>query len=133
MKRLLASFLALFASGSHSQGENAGPQFSHVTSIEIADAEIAKGSLVRVHLFPLELGGHDVPQNLTYIPIGMEEMWHKIVGTIEKFAAEGLLDGLKVVPEYNGASFVPCRIKFIGTRSTKKSGFEPTLEMWKCA
>jgi hypothetical protein len=43
------------------------------------------------------------------------------------------VDGLKVVPEYNGDSFVPCRIKFSATSSTKKGGFEPTLEMWKCA
>jgi hypothetical protein len=133
LKRFLASIFAFFATGGHAQVAGTGPQFAHVTSIELADAEVKKGNLVKVHLFPLELGGEDVPPNVTYIPIGMEDMWRKVIGTIEKFAAEGLLDGLKVEPEYNGASFVPCRIKFIGTSSTKKGGFEPTLEMWKCA
>jgi hypothetical protein len=133
LKRFLAPLLAFFSAGGQAQVAGTGPQFAHVTSIEMADAEVEKGNLVRVHLFPLELGGADVPPNVTYIPIGMEDMWHKIIGTIEKFAAEGLLDGLKIEPEYNGASFVPCRIKFIGTSSTKKSGFEPTLEMLKCA
>jgi hypothetical protein len=117
----------------HLQGEATGPQFYHVTSIDLATAAVNSGDLVRVHLFPLELGGHDVPPNVTYIPIGMEEMWWNIVGTIAKFGAEGLIDALKVVPEYYGASFVPCRIKFICTSSTMESGFQPTLEMWRCA
>jgi len=133
LKRLLASILALFASSGPAQVTNTGPQFAHVTSIQLADAEVEKGNLLRIHLFPLELGGADLPANVTYIPIGMEDMWKKVIGTIKKLAAEGLIDGLKVEPEYNGASFVPCRIKFIGTSSTKKGGFEPTVELWKCA
>jgi hypothetical protein len=133
LKRLLASIFAFLATGGQAQSEGNGPQFPHVTSTEVANAEVAKGNLVRVYLFPLELGGQDVPVNVTYIPAGMEDMWHKIIGTIEKFGADDLIDKLRVEPEYNGASVVPCRIKFIATHSTKKGGFEPTLEMWKCA
>jgi len=133
MKRLLASIFAFFAGGGQAQIEGAGPQFAHVISTALADAEVKKGNLVKVHLFPLELGGHDVPPNVTYIPIGMEDMWKKIIGTIEQFGADGLIDKLRVEPEYNGDSVVPCRIKFIGTHSTEKRGFEPTLEMWRCA
>jgi hypothetical protein len=134
LKRFLAAILGFFVTaGQTAQAEGAGPQFSQVTSIELADLEVQKGNLLRVHLFPLELGGQDDPLNVTYIPIGMEDMWQKIIGTIGKFGAEGLIDKLSVAPEYSGASVVPCRIKFIGTHSTKKGGFEPTLELWKCA
>jgi len=133
LKRLLALIIAFLATGGQAQVEGTSLQFAHVTSTEIADTEVENGNLARVHLFPLELGGQDVPLNVIYIPIGMKDKWRKLIGTIEKFRTDGLIDKLKVVPEYNGASVVPCRIKFIGTHYTKWIGFEPVIAMWKCA
>ena len=130
MRRLLAVVLSIVACAAH--GADAGPDFSHVRSVEQAEAEVAQGRLIRAYLFPLELGGPDDPQNVAYLPSGMEEAWRSVVGSIGRFAEQGLVDGLSVEPTYNGESLVPCRLKFIATSSNGGAGFEPTLELWSC-
>jgi hypothetical protein len=107
--------------------------FSKVTSAVLAEAEVKNGMLVRIHLFPLEFGGKDIPQNVTWIPAGMDEVRLKLMGTLQRFASEGLINKLSVEPEYNGDSFVPCRITYNAVHSEKGGGFTPTMELWKCA
>ena len=131
MRRLLACVLSVFASAAH--GADAGPDFSHVRNVEQAEAEVAQGRLIRSYLFPLELGGPEDAQNVVYLPSGMEDAWRSVVGSIGRFAEQGLVDGLSVEPTYNGESLVPCRLKFIATSSNGGAGFEPTIELWSCS
>ena len=133
MTRYIASILLFAVSALAIPAEDAVRDFSKVTSAALAEAEVKKGNLVRIHLFPLEFGGQDVPQNVTWIPAGMEDMRLKLMGTLEKFAGEGLINKLSVEPQYSGDSFVPCRITYNASHSEKSGGFTPTLELWKCA
>ena len=131
MRRLLACVLSLVVCTAH--GADAGPDFSHIRNVEQAEAEVAQGRLIRSYLFPLELGGPEEAQNVLYLPAGMEDAWRAVVGSIGRFAEEGLVDGLSVEPTDNGASLVPCRLKFVATSSNGGAGFEPTLELWSCS
>lgn len=105
------------------------PDFSRVTSKAIAQDMAARGRLVRVALFPTELGGPDVPENEVYLPPAVISSREMIVGTLIRFHGEGLITDLYVTPEYKGDSFVPARMVFRAT-GKKGGGFEATLDVW---
>ncbi|MDF0486811.1 hypothetical protein PX554_01610 [Sphingomonas sp. H39-1-10] len=106
------------------------PDFSAVTSRAAAEALARQGKLVRILLFPAEFGGEDVPENAVYITPEAAAARELILGTLQRFAKEGLIDKLDVTPDYKGDSFVPSRIVMHATHSKKKGSFEPTIEVW---
>jgi len=118
---------ALFALGNSASPDR--PDFSQVTSKAIAKEMAARGRLVRVALFPTELGGPDVPENEIYLPPAVISSRAMIIGTLDRFAGDGLITDLKVTPDYKGASLVPSRIFFRAT-GKKKGGFTAELEVW---
>jgi hypothetical protein len=104
--------------------------FSHVTSQDDAQALAAEGKLARVLLFPAELGGQDVPPNAVYITPEAAEARELIIGSLQRFAAEGLIDKLNVKPEYKGDSFVPSKLVINASHSERDGSFNPTIEVW---
>lgn len=106
------------------------PDYSHVTSREQAEALVHEGKLIAVLVFPAELGGIDRVENVTYIPPAIAEARDMVIGTLQRFVADGLIDRMSVEPEYRGNSFVPIRIAFHATHSKKDGSFEPTIEIW---
>jgi hypothetical protein len=106
------------------------PDFSQVKSVAAAQALADRGKLVRVLAFPAELGGQDVPENVVYITPEAAEARALIIGTLQRFAKQGLIDNLTVTPEYKGDSFVPSRLVINATSSKKAGAFNPTIEVW---
>jgi len=126
-KFILCLLGVLIMSNSHA-GD--APDFSHVNSREKAIALVEKGELFQIYLFPIELGGKEIPPNAVYVPVGIPEIQSTIIGTLIRFADEGLIDNLNVEPEYKGDSFVPSKIKMHTYHSGKAGEFNPTIEIW---
>lgn len=104
--------------------------FSHVDSREKTIALVEKGELFKILLFPAEFGGQDIPQNVVFVPAGIPEIKEQITGTLVRFVQDGLIDNLKVEPEYKGKSFVPSKINMHTYHSGKAGQFNPSIEIW---
>jgi hypothetical protein len=84
--------------------------FDHVDSPSALAAEADAGTLRPALLFPQELGGQAVAENIVYLPD------HAIQA--QTAAIEGLLVAIRqgltevsIAPEYKGKSLVPARIQ----------------------
>jgi hypothetical protein len=128
MKRLIISILGILLMTNASA--ETGLDFSHVDSKEKAIALFEKRKLFKILLFPVEFGGQDIPQNVVYVPAGIPEIKDQITGTLIRFVQDGLIDNLKVEPEYKGNSFVPSKINMFTSHSGKLGQFNPTIEIW---
>lgn len=104
--------------------------FSHIDSLEKAEALAEKGELFKVLLFPAEFGGQNIPPNIVYVPGGIPEIKNQITETLIRFVQDGLVDNLTVNPEYKGNSFVPSKIVMETFHSGKPGEFNPTIEIW---
>jgi hypothetical protein len=102
--------------------------FAGITSREAALKLVAEGRLCKILLFPPELGGEDVEANAVYVPPGIPEIKDQLTGTLVRFAGEGLINRLEVVPEYKGSSFVPCRIRIKAWHTDREGRFEPSID-----
>jgi hypothetical protein len=131
---ILAAVATLMPVAGFSQAASRGtamkPDFSHIDSQEAAEALAAQGKLVKILLFPAELGGPDDPENIAYITPEAAEARLLIIGTLRRFADEGLIDNMSVRPEYKGKSIVPSRLVMEASSSKKPGGFNPTIEVW---
>jgi hypothetical protein len=106
------------------------PDFSTIKSRADAEGLVRDGKLVRVLLFPAELGGEDRPENIVYVPPAARDAQRLIVGTLVRFAGDGVIDNLSVDPEYRGDSFVPARILYRASSSKSGGRLEPVIEVW---
>ena len=104
--------------------------FSEIDTREKAMALAQEGQLFKVLLFPEELGGADVPQNIVYVPAGIPEVKDKITGTLVSYVQDGLIDQLNVAPVYKGGSFVPSKITINASHSGKSGEFNASIEIW---
>lgn len=75
MKRLFVFLASLLGISGAAVVAQKGPSFAHISSREIAEELVGKGELVRMPLFPVEFGGDESPQNLTYVPPSVLEIW----------------------------------------------------------
>ncbi|MBA4763585.1 hypothetical protein [Sphingomonas sp.] len=108
--------------------ENA-PDFSAVTS-KAAAARLARaGQLVTIPLFPTELGRPDDPANIGYITPEAADACEQIIGTLRRFAVDGLIDQMEVEPDYRGTSHIRTRIRFKAWHSKCGSPIEMALEV----
>jgi hypothetical protein len=108
-----------------------GPDFSTVTTKAAARQLVREGKLVRIHYFPLELGGPDEPHNVGFVTPEAATAREMLVGTLVRFLEDGLIDTLRVVPEYAGESIVPIRIVMEARREgDEEGGFNGSIEVW---
>ena len=103
--------------------------FSSITSLKAAEDACRDGHLTRALLFPAELGGQDLPENVVYIPAHVSEI--KTNATVELLSAvrEGMSD-VAVVPEYRGTSFVPIKITITAANPGMSPGYALDIEIW---
>lgn len=106
------------------------PDFSAVTSKAAAIRLARKGELVRIRVFPAELGGPSDPENIVYIPPAVEEARQRLIGTLRRFTDQDLIDQLDVRAEYKGESVVPSRLHYTARHSRGGAPFEATIEVW---
>jgi len=107
--------------------------FSDVTSRARAEQLAADGRLVRVLLFPAEFGGEDIVPNQVFVPPALVEIRAMLIGTLTRFIEGDLIDRMRVTPEYRGNSFVPARLRFHCTHSTRSGVFDAVIEIWPVA
>lgn len=107
--------------------------FSDVTSRARAEQLAAEGRLVRILLFPAEFGGEDSELNAVFVPPAIVGIRAMLIGTLTRFIEQGLIDRMTVTPEYRGDSFVPARLRFHASHSTRRGEFIPVIEIWPVA
>jgi hypothetical protein len=128
MKKIFAGLLGIIGTASAQAGT--GLDFSEITSREKAEALYSQGKLEKILLFPSELGGENVPENTTFVPLGISDIKNQVTGTLVRFLEEGTINKLTVEPEYKGKSFIPSKIKMRAWHSDKKGEFNPSIEVW---
>ena len=130
---LLAPLLALPRPDSPAAAQEAipnAPDLSAVTTKAAARKLARQGRLVEISLFPTELGGPDDPMNRTWTTPEAADARDMVIGTLRRFAEDGLIDQLKVSPEYKGDSIVPSRIVISGTHSGQEGSIDLAIEVW---
>jgi len=108
------------------------PDFTAVTTRAAANRLVREGKLVKIHFFPTELGGQaKEPHNIGYITPEAAEARALLIGTLERFRDEGLIDQMRIVPDYTAESIIPTRIRFKAWHSQRDGGeFEGVVEVW---
>ncbi|MEP3889730.1 MAG: hypothetical protein ABJN69_04635 [Hellea sp.] len=132
MKKFLSS---LFGGSKKTEDTNitptsGTPDFSHIDSMEKAEALHKKGELEKILLFPTEFGGDDNPANAVFVPVGISAAKNSITQALIGMVEDGSIDKLDVSVDYKGNSFIPSKIFMKATHSTKSGQFNPTVEVW---
>jgi hypothetical protein len=84
-----------------------GPDYSHVTSRELAFDLVQRGELVALLLFPEMFGGDDRPENVVFVPPFAAEAKMRADGQIWSQAVDAIITEYAVKPTYSAGSFVP--------------------------
>lgn len=108
----------------------AAPDFSDLDSLDKVERLYREGKLERLYLFPLDLGGQDIPQNIVYVPVGFAQIKSQLDGTVKKMLQDGSVSRYSASPEYKGRSFVPSKIIIKAWHPEKTGSFSPTIEVW---
>lgn len=108
------------------------PDFSAVTSRRAAEALVRDGRLVRVSIFPTELGGPDEPENYTFVPPAVAYTRTTLVlPSLKRLSRKSGATHLDAEPEYRGNSFIPARIRYtLSTSAKDPNPVAMTLEIW---
>lgn len=77
---------------------------------EELDTLIARGLVEKVLLLAAELGGQEVPVNITYLPAQAAAQKRAFDARVREIVAQGTEVDYRVVPEYDSDSFVPARL-----------------------
>ena len=85
-KRIIATLLAVVGI----QAKAASPDFSEVDSLAKAQQLYRDGKLEKLYLFPLDLGGEDIPQNVVYVPVGIGQFKAQLDGTVRRWLKPAL-------------------------------------------
>lgn len=104
--------------------------FSHVTSNAITRRLAREGRLVKIYLFPRQLGGPDDPHNIGYVPREAADRLAVATTMLAGQVKHGTIDRMDVVPDYKGRSFVPSRITMTARKGDGPGVFERVIEIW---
>lgn len=106
--------------------------FTTVTTKTAANRLVREGRLVKIHLFPTELGGPAKDRyNIVYVTPEAAEARSLLISTLESDVEEGLIDKMVIEPDYKGTSIIPTRIRFKAWHSQRAGGeYETVLEVW---
>lgn len=106
--------------------------FSNITTKAAANRLVREGRLVKIHLFPTELGGPAKERyNVVYITPEAAEARSLLISVLEQDVEEEAIDQMRIVPDYKGNSIIPTRIRFKAWHSQRAGGeYETVLEVW---
>lgn len=110
-----------------------GFKFPEIRSRDYADRLLASGLLVKIYLFPTDLGGKDDPGNIVYVTPDAAEAHAAIVARLRRFVHGHEETELEILPEYAGDSIVPARIRFIASHRGDMERFEEEVTVWRHA
>jgi len=104
-------------------------EFSSITSFKAAEDACREGRLMKTLLFPAELGGRDIPENVVYVPPEAWEMKSDATAELVDAVRGGMCD-VAVVPEYRGRSFVPVKIAITAAHSGLSHPYRLEIRIW---
>jgi hypothetical protein len=116
--------------GSVSKTPQNAPDFSAIDSVDKAASLAQQGQLEKIHLFPVEFGGENIPQNIAYVPVGLAQVKAHFDGTVAKMLEQGNVTQYSANPEWKGRSFVPARINIRAWHPERSGEFNYTMEIW---
>lgn len=103
--------------------------YLHISSLEAAEDARRNGHLVKVFLLPAELGGRDVPENVVYVPLHIEEIKRASDAALMNAVRQGMSE-VAVVPGYREMSFVPTKIAITATQTGTVPQYELEISVW---
>jgi len=101
-----------------------------ITSLQAAEGCARDGYLVKTYLFPVELGGEAIPQNVIYLTKQAAEEKARTTQELIALVQAGTVNKASVVPEYRGDSFIPAKIFVTAWRDGEPVHREMTIEVW---
>lgn len=105
-----------------------GPDFSTIDSEAKAQELFRRGDLEKLFLLPLEFGGQEVPENVSYVPIGVAATKRGIdMNIISPLVEDGKVTQYSATPEYQDNSFIPIAIRIV---ASKPGEFVTTINIW---
>lgn len=108
------------------------PDYAAVTTKREAARLVRKHLLVKIHFFPVELGGPKTAINIGYVTPEAAASHALLTEMLSRYGERGLIDRLEIVPEYKGPSIVPSRIRMKASHSRGGKSFERVIEIWDC-
>ncbi|PWT98147.1 MAG: hypothetical protein C5B53_07150 [Candidatus Melainabacteria bacterium] len=77
---------------------------------------------------PLEFGGEEIPPNTLYVPIGIAAIKSQIDNNIiAPLIQNGKANQYRAIPEYQGSSFVPIRLRI---EAFDPGDFSTEINIW---
>jgi hypothetical protein len=104
--------------------------FSYIISLKAAEDAAREGCLLKILLFPKELGGQDRPENQVYIPTCVWEIKRNSTEELISAVRQGMND-VAIVPEYCGMSLVPTKITITAAFSGMPPGYTLEIGIWQ--
>ena len=87
-----------------------------------------QGQLEKLYMLPPEFGGEDIPQNTLYVPIGIVAIKTRTDNNIIRpLIQDGAVSQYSAVPEYQGTSFIPIRLRI---RAFNPGDFSTEINIW---
>ncbi|MDT8760364.1 hypothetical protein MZO42_16810 [Sphingomonas psychrotolerans] len=108
------------------------PDFSAVTSRKEAAKLVRKHLLVKIHFFPVELGGQNIRINTGYVTPEAAMAHALFTAMLTAYRERDLLDQLQVDADYKGDSIVPTRLRLKASHSRGGKSYERVIEIWDC-
>jgi hypothetical protein len=129
---LVFGALILISAAAAQEKDRTPEDFSTVTTKAAANRLVREGRLVKIHLFPTELGGPAKERyNIVYITPEAAEARSLLISVLEQDVEEEAIDQMRIVPDYKGTSIIPTRIRFKAWHSQRAGGaYETVLEVW---
>lgn len=111
-------------------GAKPASDFAGVTTRKAVAALASRGQLVKIYLFPREVGGPDDVYNVTWVPLDAVPRLQAVVDEIATLSHQGKVNQLDVLPDYKGHSRIPCSIRYIATHKTGPHKLDHVVKIW---
>jgi hypothetical protein len=95
-----------------------------------AEGLVPLGQLVKIYLWPIELGGKESVDNLIYVTPEAAEAHAAITGDLRRFLLVANENEMEIRSECEGGSVVPTRIRFSARHKRGGPRFERVIEVW---
>lgn len=110
--------------------KKSGPDYSNITSREIAETMANRGELVRMLLVSSDFGGEFRQENMIYVPPFVAEIKQDTDdNVIRPMVVAGKSISYRVEPEYVGNSFVPVAITILASEP-EAGQFHSHIKIW---
>jgi hypothetical protein len=108
------------------------PDYAAVTTKKEAARLVRKRQLVKIHFYPVALGGPKTAINIGYVPPEAAASHALLTEMLAAYGERDLIDQLEIFPEYKGLSIVPSRIRMKASHSRGGESFERVIAIWDC-